>query len=209
MSRTNPTTTPAEPTIAAPPKAGNRHRLKRVRTGIALALAAGAAAAALLTTGVTAASADGYYLQNVYISPQITDGTLMLDVSGASQSPSAQIIQYWLHANNANQKWNFLRMPDGTSEVVNVNSGQCMTTDGIAGDPVEQQPCIGALNQEWYTNGFATGGGTFAFASSYAFQSAYSGLYLDVYGASHWAGAIIDTWYFNGGSNQFFYGYQG
>jgi hypothetical protein len=196
-----------EASTAAPPKVGKPRLFKRVTAGIALALVAAGAGAAALTTGVSAASAEGYYLQNVYISPQSAFGFLMLDVSGASQSPGAQIIQYDLHANNANQKWDFLRMYNGTAEIVNVNSGQCITTDGIAGDPVEQQPCIGAENQEWWTN--FSPGGWFYTGGEYAIQSYYSGLFLDVYGASPWAGAVIDTWYFNNGDNQLFLGYQG
>jgi hypothetical protein len=34
----------------------------------------------------------------------------------------------------------------------------------------------------------------------------YSGLYLDVYEKYPFPGGGIDTWYYNGGSNQYFHG---
>jgi hypothetical protein len=176
--------------------------MKTTRKRLAAAIAAVAAAAVAMLTAVTPASASTYELQNVYISPASSGALLMLDVSGASQSPGAQVIQYWLHANNANQKWDFQQMPNGTKQIINANSGQCLTTDGIAGDGVYQQPCSDALNQEWFTD-FQVD------LSSYTIQSPSSGLYLDVYGASRWPGAVIDTWYYNGGSNQYFTGWQG
>jgi len=98
---------------------------------------------------------------------------LMLDVSGASQSPYAPVIQLW---NNGGpyQRWDFHPMPDGSQEIINNNSGQCLTTDGVAGDPVYQYPCNGYINQEWFTNFWV---GT---PYAYAIKNAWSGLFLDV-----------------------------
>lgn len=36
--------------------------------------------------------------------------------------------------------------------ITNKNSGQCLTTDGVAGDAVYQFPCVGAPQQLWYTD---------------------------------------------------------
>jgi hypothetical protein len=192
-----------QPGTAAPTNhdaggAGKRRRLKRMITGLALAAAAAGAVAAL-PSGVTAASAQGFQYQNVDLTPNNTFA-LMLDVAGASQSPGAQVISYWWNGGN-NQKWDFDRLATVNGipayAIVNANSGQCLTTDNIAGDPVEQEPCGISANQVWLTNiGVANG--------AWAIQSYSSGLQLEVYGDSPWPGAVIDTWYYNGNPNQYF-----
>jgi len=124
---------------------------------------------------------------------------LVLDVSGASTYPGAPVID-WYENGGANQDWLFL--PEGTGdtyEIVNVNSNMCLTTDGVAGDQVYQEPCTGSTSQLWNT-------GLYGSSDYWHIQSAYSGLYLDVSGDSPWAGASIDTWYDNGGENQYFAG---
>jgi hypothetical protein len=192
-SRTTAHLAVADPATGGTPKMAKRRRLRRMITGIALAAAATGALAAL-PSGVTAASAST--LQSVELTPY-SSFFLMLDVSGASQSPGAGVIQYWSNQ-GANQKWDILPRPDGTDWIINVNSQQCLTTDGVAGDPVYQEPCNPyAPNQEWWT-GIQTNG------NAYPIQSAYSGLVLDVYGNSPWPGAVVDTWYWNGGNNQYF-----
>jgi hypothetical protein len=140
---------------------------------------------------------------NVYITPSSSTWSKFLDVSGASKSWGAQVTQWYLNG-GANQKWNIQNLADGNKSFVNANSGQCLTTDGIAGDGVYQFPCVGAKSQEWNTNLPPNSPGT-----RYAIQSALSGLYLDVNSASTDAGAVIDTWYWNGGDNQYFQSFQG
>jgi Ricin-type beta-trefoil lectin domain-like len=176
--------------------------LRRVIKRALLALLALAAVVPVLL-GLTAASASAttYSMSNVYLSPEQSPW-LFLDVSGASQSPGTQVIQ-WSLTGGANQKWDFQHLPDGNQQIINANSGQCLTTDGVAGDGVYQFPCVGALSQEWRTDLRIADGNV------YGIQSAWSGLYLDVYGASSSQGAVIDTWYWNGGDNQYFRGYQG
>jgi hypothetical protein len=178
------------------------HRRRRVKR--ALAATAALTAALPVLAGVTAgpASASSYSAMNVYLSPDSTASTMFVDVSGASQSWGAQVIQWSLNG-GANQKWNIQNLADGNKEFVNANSGQCLTTDGVAGDGVYQFPCVGAQSQEWSTNLVV---GNF---HNYAIKSASSGLYLDVSGDSSNQGAVIDTWYRNGGGNQYFFGYQG
>jgi Ricin-type beta-trefoil lectin domain-like len=111
----------------------------------------------------------------------------------------------WTYNGGANQFWTFQRVP-GTIEsnlfyIINQNSDECLTTDGIPGDQVFQEPCGSWSNaaQEWIT-----GLRPNTIPLYYSIQSVYSGLYLDVYGNSSWPGAFIDTWYWNGGYNQYF-----
>lgn len=72
----------------------------------------------------------------------------------------------------------------------------------MAGHQLYQFTCVGASQQLWDTDltpGF----------SAYSIQSVYSNLYMDVNGGSSSRGAAIDTWYWNGGQNQYFGAYQG
>jgi hypothetical protein len=160
-----------------------------------LAVATLAAAAALLGLGSTPASAaaSGF---TVRVAP-LSNPLLTVEVQGASHDWGAKIDQWTLNG-GANQVWTFVPVSGGF-EIVNKNSSQCMTTDGVAGDAVYQFPCVGADTQVWWTG--ITPGNTVA----YSIQSATgSHLYLDVSGGSPWQGALIDTWYWNGGSNQYF-----
>ena len=193
MSKTNPTDThitEAPPTTAVPPKMGNRRRLGRMITGIALA-----AAAIALTTGVTAASAEdpnysviNYPLYNVYISSVPTG--MLLDVQYGSQSPGAPVIQ-WPLDYGANQLWDF--QPDYAASdsafgyIINVNSGQCLSTDGVLGHAVFQLPCQGADWQRWWI--VAPTGGQYHIASRYNKDDN-----LDVYQGSDSPGTVIDLW---------------
>ncbi len=175
---------------------------RRVVTRAMAALAAVAAIVpVMLGVTATSASASTYSMSNVYLSPEQSPW-LFVDVSGASQSWGAPVIQWSLNG-GANQKWDFQHLADGNQEIINANSGQCLTTDGVAGDGVYQFPCVGALSQEWSTDLHIADGNV------YPIRSASSGLYLDVYGGSSSEGAVIDTWYWNGGANQYFRGYQG
>ncbi|MFB9238731.1 RICIN domain-containing protein [Plantactinospora siamensis] len=115
--------------------------------------------------------------------------------SGASQAYGAPVIQ-WSGNGGANQIWKFVPT-GGYYEIVNQNSGQCLTTDGVAGDQTYQFLCTGADTQLWYTD-LAPNNGV-----GYSVGSKASRLYLEVYGAAGWQGAAIDTWYWNGGSNQY------
>lgn len=128
---------------------------------------------------------------------------LQLDVRGASQSPGAPVIDWWTNW-GANQGWDWQLVDpiDGIYIIQNQNSGQCLTTDGIAGDQVYQEPCNYSEYQEWYTN--LPTDYDYSVASSDPIKNVASGLYLDVNGDSPWPGASIDTWYYNGNSNQYF-----
>jgi Ricin-type beta-trefoil lectin domain-like len=140
------------------------------------------------------------------VGPDVTPNNtfyMMLDVSGASTSPGAGVIDWWANG-GANQKWNWVLVDsiDGIYVLQNQNSGQCLTSDGIPGDQVYQMPCNYGENQEWYTD--LPTQYEESVASSATLKNVASGLYLDVYGDSPWPGASIDTWYYNGNPNQYF-----
>ncbi|WP_042384097.1 RICIN domain-containing protein [Streptacidiphilus melanogenes] len=164
----------------------------RCRIGGGLAATALAAGLALGASGT--ASADSGF--TVHLSPNNTLG-LLLDVNGASQSPGAGVID-WYANGGANQQWRFVPFGNNVYELVNVNSGMCLTTDGVAGDGVYQLQCAGGAQQLWST------GITPSAVGAYPIRSTYSGLYLDVSGNTAWPGATIDTWYWNGQGNQYF-----
>jgi len=160
---------------------------------------AGTAAAVTLATGLAVGGAGTAHADSnftIHISPNSSFG-LLLDVPGASHAPYTGIIQ-WYANGGLNQQWTFISLGGTLYKIINNNSGECITTDGRAGDDVYQLPCDGSAGQQWYTN--------LSPWTVYAWTiwNPSSNLYMDVKGASPWAGAHIDTWYFNGGSNQYF-----
>ena len=127
------------------------------------------------------------------------DAALRLAVPQASTTPGTGVID-WSITDGAEQEWTFKPTVDAadTYQIINDNSNQCLTTDGVAGDQVYQDPCNGSRSQQWKT-------GLIDALSPWTFvpiQSVSSGLYLDVRGDSFWQGTVIDTWYGNGGNNQ-------
>ncbi len=203
MSRHTPTTdslTPAgEQTVDTGGRGrpdGRRGRSGRQAAAAALVLSAGAAG--LLAAGGGAASAAPSQF-SAHLTPDNTY-FLQLDVSGASTAPGAPVIDWWT-TGGANQAWTFIAAGNGNYEIVNQNSGQCLTTDGVAGDQLYQYYCVGAAGQFWKTG--LSGDPSDFFAGS-SIQNPGSGLAVDVYGDSPWPGAGIDAWYPNGGYNQSF-----
>jgi len=170
-------------------------KLKRFCLRCRLACAFAVLGSSALLAGVFASTAAASEF-TTQVTPNNTFA-LLLDVSGASTAPGAPVIDWWANG-GANQNWTFNSVgPASTYEIINQNSGQCLTTDGVPGDQVTQMPCVGSLQQEWLT-AFNPGRGP------RMIQSVYSGLYLDVNSDSPWPGASIDTWYYNGNSNQYF-----
>jgi hypothetical protein len=161
------------------------------------ALLAGLAVPALVGGAVLAGPASASTQFTVHVTPNNTFG-LLLDVSGGSTQPGAPVIDWWANG-GANQQWTFSPIGgNNTYEIINVNSGMCLTTDGVAGDQLYQLQCSGSQIQQWVT-GINPGS-----ATASTIRNVYSGLYVDVSGNSSWPGAAIDTWYYNGGANQFF-----
>ncbi|MEZ0072095.1 RICIN domain-containing protein [Planotetraspora sp. GP83] len=159
---------------------------------ITATVAAGAlATACILAVAPGAAQASGF---TVRLAPD-SNQFLFLDVSGGSTGDGAKIIQWSL--SGSNQGWTF-RVTGDHYQIVNVKSGKCITTSGVAGDQLYQWVCTTDPRQLWDT-GLNAGNGY-----GYAIRSVASGLYMDVSGDSRSQGAAIDTWYWNGGQNQYF-----
>ena len=172
---------------------------RRPRRAARISAVLGVLAVPALLGATLAGPASASTAFTTHITPNNTFG-LLLDVSGGSTYPGAPVID-WYANGGQNQNWLFLPVNGGnTYEIINVNSNMCLTTDGVAGDQVYQEPCTGSVIQQWQTN--LTPGIT----ATYSIKNVWSGLYLDVNGGSPWAGASIDTWYWNGGANQYFGG---
>jgi len=171
------------------------HFFRRPRAIVATALA-GLAVAAL------PAAANAQSLQNVSIATGASYNYLVLDVAGGSTSNGAKVIQ-WAGHGTGNQRWNFVDQGNGTSAIVNQNSGKCLTSDGVAGHQLYQFTCVGSLLQQW--KGTL---GTVFDTSSHRLSNVATGLAMDVSGASATAGAAIITWYPNSQPNQYFSYYQ-
>ena len=173
-------------------KIGTGMRTRRGRVALTAAAVAVATAGAVAGGAASAQASTGF---TIHITPDNT-AFLLLDVTGGSTSAGTGVID-WVANGGANQSWTFI--PYGNAyEIENNNSGMCLTTDNVAGDQVYQFWCVGASTQLWYT-GLTPGS-----ATDWTIQSQSSGLYLDVNGDSPWEGTSIDTWYFNGGYNQYF-----
>jgi hypothetical protein len=179
-------------------------KLKRygLRARGACVLVAALGSSALLAGGVlaSAAAAEPYGSFTTDVTPANTF-YLQLDMGEASTESGAGLIDWWYNG-HANQMWTFNRITETPDdfEIKNQNSGQCLTTDGVPGEQVVQEPCEGAIDQQWIT-GLRPG----TWPDTWGIESAYSHLQLDVYSDSPWPGEFIDTWYANGGWNQYFY----
>lgn len=128
---------------------------------------------------------------------------LVLDVSGGSQTADTQVITWPFNVNGHNQQWAFVADPafPGWYEVVNRNSGQCLSDYGnstAAGSPLVQYPCFGGYDQLWYF-------GSINLATTYVVTNGVSGLVMDVQSAYPWPGGTLDQWPYNGGTNQQFW----
>jgi hypothetical protein len=140
-----------------------------------------------------------YYLS---ITPQgggVQGAPLFMDVSGGSQSPGAQVIDYpW--DGGSNQHWYFESLGDGLAYIVNQNSGQCLTvpgSDSTPGDPIQQWPCDGQSEEMWQMNVSQQN----LLGPSMYIVNAYDGLVVDGAGAS-WFSANLDQWPINYNWNQ-------
>jgi hypothetical protein len=154
-------------------------------------------ATAMATVGLAAVSAAPAAASGITVRlAPASNPFLFVDVSGASVQPGAAIIQ-WSYNGGQNQVWTL--RPAGTDfEIVNKGSGQCITTDGVAGHWLYQAVCNGSAGQQWATS--ITPGNLVG----YTIRNSATNLYMDVQGASGSQGAHLDAWYKNGGANQYF-----
>ncbi|MFJ8113974.1 glycosyl hydrolase family 95 catalytic domain-containing protein [Streptomyces sp. NPDC096132] len=121
----------------------------------------------------------------------------VLDVSGASTSNGAAVIQYaW--SGSANQRWKLVPDYDGSFRLSNVNSGKVLDNPGgstSAGTALDQYADTNSGNQWWKLVPSATDG-------YYRLVNIKSGLCADVQSGSTADGAKIIQWSTNGGANQ-------
>src|SRR4051794_8271814 len=160
------------------------HFFRRPRAIVATALA-GLAVAAL------PAAANAQSLQNVSIATGASYNYLVLDVAGGSTSNGAKVIQ-WAGHGTGNQRWNFVDQGNGTSAIVNQNSGKCLTSDGVAGHQLYQFTCVGSLLQQWR----GTLGNVFD-SSSPKLVNVASGVLMGVSGGRGAGGTPILPWDFH------------
>jgi hypothetical protein len=124
--------------------------------------------------------------------------SMSLNVWWGSLNPGATVLQYPTMG-LTNEVWIFTPT-GGYYEIINKNSGQCLTTDGVAGHTLYQWPCGGASLQLWQVPP------TFYGNTASWIKNPATGLYLDIFGGSIAAGGTIDAWPWNGGtSNQYFF----
>jgi ricin-type beta-trefoil lectin protein len=176
---------------ARPPR---RRSLRRGLAAVATLVAAGLGLATL------PGAANAQSLQSVSIRTH-TSGYLVLDVAGGSTSAGAGLIQ-WIGHGGANQRFNFVELPDGNELVVNQKSGMCVTTDGVAGHQLYQAPCNDRAHQEWrgtLHNVFGAG-----FINGDTLKNPSTGLVMDIEGGNSNPGARAIGWYPNDGFNQEF-----
>jgi ricin-type beta-trefoil lectin protein len=158
-----------------------------------------AVAAAALVAAPAAAHAQS--LNSVAIATDASDHFFVLDVSGGSTAPGAEVVQ-WPGHGGANQRWNFVALPNGNELIVNQKSNMCLTVSGVAGRSLYQWYCNGDPRQEWRGDLEQIFGGSFR--DGKALSNPSTGLRADVEGRSGLAGARVVGWYANGGVNQHF-----
>ncbi len=123
--------------------------------------------------------------------------SLTLDGAGGGvtqQVPSGASSQLWQ-----------LRPRGSLYQIVNLASGQCVTTNGVAGAQLLLWSCDPAPQNEWQlpANFGASSTGSLIWNPA-------DNLYVDVYGGSIAAGGVIDAWPYNGGyANQHFLTFPG
>jgi hypothetical protein len=162
-------------------------RARKARAVAGLVLAASAGTVGLMATTATAAHADPLAFHPIISNSSWLD----VAVRNGSSAPGTDIIQWWSD-NGSEQQWAIMG-----NQIVNENSRMCLTTDGVAGDALTQEPCSSDPHQVWWPSYVWWAGGNNLYNPA-------SGLDMDVAGNSYWGGAEIDAWYPNGQLNQVF-----
>jgi hypothetical protein len=171
-----------------------------VRRASAVAVTLATVAGVAFAPGV----ANAQPLNRAAIATDASAEFLVLDVSGASTSAGAKVIQYYGNG-GANQRWSFVELPDGNQQIINENSGQCLTTNGSAGSQLYQWPCTLGARQEW--RGTLPKAFT-GFQRGSSLVNPASGLAVDINHASAEAGAAAIGWYPSDTYNQHFAYFQ-
>ncbi|MEU4449257.1 alpha-galactosidase [Actinosynnema sp. NPDC050801] len=122
----------------------------------------------------------------------------LADVYDQSTADGGDVVQ-WAPNGQANQRWRFRDLGDGTSTIVSVHSGLCLdvyggvgaTADGVR---VAQWSCNGQANQRWRVQDAGSG--------YVRLVAQHSGKCLDVFEASTTDGARLVQWTCGTGANQ-------
>jgi hypothetical protein len=142
------------------------------------------------------ASAANYYKLSAYHS------AMVLDVEGGSTTAGARVIQ-WYDNGGSNQHWTvplqFSAVLGGSADgpIVNQRSGQCLSTDGVAGHQLFQYPCqtradgSPVAGQQWRVENVDADG---VLWHSTLIKSVDYGLVADVSGYSYAPGAAVVAW---------------
>ena len=134
---------------------------------------------------------------------------MTIAVSGGSMTPNENVIT-WPWTGGYEQDWAFVPSPySGWYEIVNRNSGQCLSVSGPStapGTDLVQYPCFGGSNQIWYM-GSVSLATTYSIVSLYTWEDGYpnNDQVIDIQNAYPWQGGTLDIWPANGGWNQAFY----
>lgn len=186
------------------PTASRDHPGRRRVLGSVLAVSAAAAVIAVASP----AHASGVTYHRIW---SVSSG-LTVDVNGASPTAGTKVIQ-WYNNGGPGQRWALSESGTGTSKtvngttftfttdlIVNQNSGLCLNSDGTAGHWLTQEACDNRLSELWTISSSPD-------SDTHTLQNYGNGLWADVYGDSHDAGAVIDGWYAgrSGAQNQSFY----
>lgn len=122
--------------------------------------------------------------------------------SGGSQDPYHPIVQSTGSLAHSFD-WYVLPTDGGYAEIINRDSGQCLSASyGGDGGQVVQNPCGGWTSQQWYLG--VSPGHSLDPHTGHNVINRWNGLYLDVYNQSISDGAAIDTYHSTGNWNQWF-----
>jgi hypothetical protein len=127
---------------------------------------------------------------------------LLLDVSDAATADGTAVIQ-WTATGGTNQQWSLVRLSGNVYTVTGVGSGKCLevpNSSATQGTRLDIWTCNGGANQQWALS--AVGSYTSAADVSYNLVNLSSGWVADVVSGSATAGAAVEQWVANGGSNQ-------
>jgi hypothetical protein len=154
----------------------------------------------------SAANALAVYPKQIFSVTQLqryrltTANSLVLDVAaGADDAPAVQSpVRLW-----QDQSWTFAPQPDGSYEVVNSRSGECLSIyygSTAAGSGLVQYTCHGWTDQAWDLVPVQDPG----IGYSLMLKSRLSGMAVDVPGDTIVQGTQFDQWPATGGINQRF-----
>ena len=146
-------------------------------------------------TGTSNPANGGYHLA-------AANSGLLMDVSGGATADGTAVIQ-WTSTGGGNQSWTLARQSGDVYTITGAGSGKCLDVPNNStaqGTRLDIWTCGGGANQRWALA--ATGSYTSSSGASYVLVDLNSGLLADVVSGSTAAGASIEQWPANGGSNQ-------